>query len=165
MIISLIAAMAENRVIGREDSLPWHLPTDMRRFKRLTTGHSVVMGRKTYDTLSGPLPQRRNLVITRNASYEAAGAEVFHSLQDAMAAVAGDDEVFIAGGEAIYCLALPHADRIYLTVVHAVIPGDTYFPEFHMDEWCLEEDLRHHADERHAYPFSFRRYTRLTKGT
>jgi len=158
--ISLIAAMAENRVIGRDSALPWHLPRDMRRFKELTTGHAVIMGRKTYDTLGKPLPNRRNVVITRNRSYGVPGVEVFHTLDDALCAVTAPDEVFIAGGAEIYALALPRVDRIYLTVVHAWLDGDTYFPGFTVGDWRLVEDIRYQSDEKHRYPYSFRLYQR-----
>lgn len=163
MIVSLIAAMSENRVIGRQGALPWHLPRDMRRFRTLTTGHAVIMGRKTFETLKAPLPNRHNVVVTGNRSYEVSGADVAHSLDAALALVQGDEEVFIAGGGEIYRLALPVADRIYLTVVHDAFEGDARFPEFSMDEWRLAEDLRYEPDERHAFSFSFRLYLRRTR--
>ena len=147
--------MAENRVIGRDAALPWRLPRDMRRFKDLTTGHPVIMGRRTYDTLPRPLPNRRNLIITRNVSYDAPGAEVFHSLDDALAASSGSDEVFVAGGQEIYHLSFPRADRVYLTVVHTILDGDTFFPPFDIDDWQLHEDIRFQADDTHAFPHSF----------
>lgn len=159
-MVSLIAAMAENRVIGRADALPWHLPRDMRHFKRLTVGHTVVMGRRTFETLPAPLSDRRNVVLTRDPAYRRSGVDVVHTLDAALAAAAGSDEVFVAGGAAIYRLALPVADRIHLTVVHATVPGDTDFPDFSMEEWRLVEDLRFAADARHAFACSFRRYER-----
>ncbi len=152
--------MAENRVIGRSGTLPWHLPNDMRRFRTLTTGHAVIMGRKTYDTLDGPLAHRRNIVLTRDPTYRRAGIEVARSLDGALALAAGDPEVFVAGGGEVYRLALPRADRMYLTVVHATVDGDTLFPDFDLASWQLEEDLRYAPDERHALPYSFRLYTR-----
>jgi dihydrofolate reductase len=152
--------MAENRVIGRDGGLPWRLPADMRRFKHLTMGHPIVMGRRTYDTLPGPLSGRRNVIVTRSPAYHPAGIEVVHSFDAALDHLEARDEVFIAGGEQIYRLALPQADRIYLTLVHAVIEGDTRFPPFAIDTWRLVEDLRFAADERHGYDFSFRRYER-----
>lgn len=152
--------MAENRVIGRDGALPWRLPRDMRRFKDLTTGHPVIMGRRTYDTLPRPLPNRRNLIITRDTSYEAPGAEVFHRLDDALAASSADEEVFVAGGQEVYQLAFPRADRVYLTVVHTILDGDTFFPPFDMDDWHLDEDIRFQADDTHLFPCSFRLYTR-----
>ncbi len=152
--------MAENRVIGRDNALPWRLPADMQRFKQLTTGHAVIMGRKTYDSLDKPLPNRRNLVLTRDRTYRPERVEVVHSLDEALDRVAGEDEVFVAGGAEIYQLALPRADRIYLTVVHAVVDGDTFFPHLDMEAWRLEDDLHHPADDRNPHSYSFRLYLR-----
>lgn len=153
--------MAENRVIGRDGAVPWHLPVDMRHFKALTTGHTVIMGRKTFESLGRPLPNRRNVVLTRDPAYRApAGVVVVHTLDAALAAAEADSEVFVAGGEGIYRLALPRADRLYLTVVHARIEGDTFFPEFDVAEWKLVREERHEPDDRHEHPFSFRLYER-----
>ncbi len=161
MTISLIAAMAENRVIGRDNALPWRLPRDLRRFKRLTQGHTVIMGRRTFQSVEGgALPNRRSIVVTRDRSYQAPGAETAGSLREAldMAGERADDEVFILGGAEIFELALPRADRIYLTIVHAKPAGDTYFPEFDPAAWTLVEEERHEADERNAHAMSFRVY-------
>lgn len=152
--------MAENRVIGKDGRVPWHLPADMKHFKTLTTGHAVIMGRKTFDTLDRPLVNRRNIVVTRNRDYRAPGAEVADSLDAALDVAKGDDEIFIAGGEDIYRLALPRADRIYLTLVHATVEGDAHFPEFDTAEWELVDEERHERDARHAFAFTFRRYER-----
>jgi dihydrofolate reductase len=160
VILSLIAAMAENRTIGRDGTLPWHLPRDMRRFKEITMGHAVIMGRKTYESMDKPLPGRRNLVLTRRRDYCKAGIEVLPTLDAALAAAYGDLEVFVAGGEQIYRLALPRADRIYLTIVHHVFDGDAVFPEFELDDWQLDEDVRHEPDALHLYAHSFRLYSR-----
>jgi dihydrofolate reductase len=154
--------MAENRVIGNAGALPWHLPADMRHFKETTTGHAVIMGRKTWETFGGALPSRRNVVVTRQTEYAAAGAEVVHTLDDALALVVDDPEVFVAGGEEIYRLALPRAHRIHLTVVHVSVEGDAIFPEFAMTEWELRHDVRFPADERHRFAYSFRRYERTS---
>jgi len=135
----------------------------MRHFKQLTTGHTVVMGRKTFDTLPKPLPNRRNVVVTRDPSYRADGAEVVHSLSEALSLAEGEAEVFVAGGGDIYHIALPLADRLYLTVVHTEASGDTLFPEFAADDWELAEDIRYEADEKHAFPYSFRLYQRTNK--
>jgi dihydrofolate reductase len=162
MIVSLIVAMSENRVIGREGGLPWHLPADLKRFKRLTEGHHVVMGRRTWETLDGPLPVRTNVVVTRQREFRADGAIVMHSLEGALqeAGNAGDEEVFIAGGADIYAAALPLVDRLYLTIVHAEVEGDTFFPECDLAAWRLVEEERHEIDDRHAHAFSFRTYER-----
>ncbi len=162
MKISVIAAMSENRVIGRDGALPWHLPADLARFKSITTGHTVLMGRKTFESVGQPLPNRRTIVITRNNDYQGAGVVIAHSLDEALDHAAREDEIFILGGEAVYRIALPRADRLYLTIVHATIQGDTHFPPFDPDQWKLVEDERHEADDRHAYAFSFRRYERTS---
>ena len=162
MKISVIAAMSENRVIGRDGSLPWHLPTDLARFKATTTGHTVIMGRKTFESVGQPLPNRRMIVITRNNDYQCAGVFIAHSLDEALDHAAREDEIFILGGEAVYRIALPRADRLYLTIIHATIEGDTYFPTLDFDDWKLVEDERYEVDDRHAYAFSFRRYERTS---
>lgn len=162
MKISVIAAMSQNRVIGRDGSLPWHLPTDLARFKSITTGHTVIMGRKTYESVGKPLPNRRTIIITRNNDYQCADVFIAHSLDEALDHAAHEDEIFILGGETVYRIALPRADRLYLTIIHATIEGDTYFPNLDFDDWKLVEDERHEIDERHAYAFSFRRYERAS---
>ncbi|MCP4661456.1 MAG: dihydrofolate reductase [bacterium] len=165
MKISLIAAMAENRVIGRGNELPWHLPADLKRFKALTTGHVIVMGRKTFESIGKPLPNRHSVVITRNPEYRAPGVSVVRNLEGALEKAAGDDEVFVIGGATIFAQALPRADRLYLTLVHAEPPGDVKFPHLPADEWLLSEDEPHPADERHACPYTFRRYERRGRGS
>ena len=162
MKISLIAAMAENRVIGRDNTLPWHLPDDLKQFKRRTQGHAVVMGRSTFESVGAPLAGRRSIVVTRNRAFRAEGAEVVHDLNEALecARVSGETEVFILGGAEIYALALAQADLMYLTVIHAEIEGDTFFPECDLGEWRLVEDERHEADERHEHAFSLQVYER-----
>lgn len=162
MKISVIAAMSQNRVIGRDGSLPWHLPTDLARFKSITTGHTVIMGRKTFESVGKPLPNRRTIIITRNNDYQCADVFIAHSLDEALDHAAHEDEIFILGGETVYRIALPRADRLYLTIIHATIEGDTYFPNLDFDDWKLVEDERHEIDERHAYAFSFRRYERAS---
>jgi len=160
MKISLIVAMAENRVIGEGNDLPWHLPADLKRFKALTIGHVIVMGRKTFESIGRPLPRRHSVVITRNPEYRAPGVSVVHSLEQALDQAAGEDEVFVIGGAAIFAQALPRADRLYLTLVHAEPPGDVVFPPLPADQWTLVEEQPHPADERHAWPYTFRRYER-----
>jgi dihydrofolate reductase len=160
MTISLIAAMAENRVIGRGAQLPWRLPADMKHFKGLTVGHTVIMGRKTFDTLNGPLPNRRNVVVTRDREYRREGVNVVYCLADAIRLAGQDDEVFVVGGGEIYKEALPLADRLYLTVVHTTADGDVFFPEFELCQWSLKNEQRHEADDKHVHAFSFRLYER-----
>ncbi|MBI2537015.1 MAG: dihydrofolate reductase [Gemmatimonadetes bacterium] len=165
MILSLIAAMAQNRVIGRNHALPWHLPADLQRFKSLTMGHTVLLGRKTFDTIGKPLPGRRWIVLTRDRGWRHAGVDVAHDLDEALPSVARDVEVFVAGGAEVYAQALPRADRIYLTVIHAEIEGDARFPALDLSEWRLVDDERHQADARHAFSYSFRRYERVKRET
>jgi dihydrofolate reductase len=153
--------MAENRVIGHANGLPWHLPADIKRFQLLTTGHSIIMGRKTFDSIGKPLPHRRNIVLTRERGWKKDGVETAHDLPDALARTRGESEVFVVGGADVFRQALPKADRIHLTVVHAKIPGDALFPEFTPAEWRLAEEEPHPADARHAYAFTFRRYERV----
>lgn len=155
--------MAENRVIGRGGTLPWHLPADMKRFKSLTTGHVIVMGRKTFESIGRPLPNRRHVVLTRNRRYQPEGASVVTSLSEALRLAEGEQEIFVVGGAEIYRLALPHADRLHLTIVHADVVGDACFPKIDWNEWTLLDDVRHAADEKHSYPYSFRRYERRRK--
>lgn len=129
MIISIIAAMSENRVIGRGGAIPWDIPDERRRFREMTMGHPIIMGRKTFESIGRPLSGRRNIIVSRRPDYWREGCRVVHSLADALAACAGADEVFICGGEELYCQALPLADRICLTVVHRFCAGDAFFPQ------------------------------------
>ncbi len=161
MIVSLVAAMAENRVIGTGGGLPWHLPEDLRRFKQLTVDHTVIMGRKTFAEIKHPLANRRNVVISRDPDFHPRGATVVPSLEEALALGATEQEVFVIGGGEIFRLALPRADRLYLTVVHADVEGDTLFPGFDQSAWVLEDEEHHPADAKHAHAFSFRRYRRI----
>ncbi len=162
--LSLIVAMSENRVIGKDNRLPWHLPADLKHFKQITTAggrSSLIMGRKTYDSIGKPLPGRRNIVITRNRKFAAAGTEIAHSLDEAIRLAGHEAEVFIIGGAQIFAEALNRADRLYLTLVHAIVEGDTYFPPVHWSQWQLVEDERHEPDAANPLPFSFQRFDRL----
>jgi dihydrofolate reductase len=161
VIVSLVAAMSEKRVIGKNGQLPWHLPKDLQHFKKLTVDRTVIMGRKTFDEIKRPLDNRRNVVITRNPGFQPHGVTIVPSLDEALALGATETEVFVIGGGEIFRLALPRADRLYLTVIHARIEGDTWFPAFDSAAWVLEEEERHEADDKHAYAFSFRRYQRI----
>jgi dihydrofolate reductase len=161
MIVSLVAAMSENRVIGRGGGLPWRLPRDMQHFKRVTVDHTVIMGRKTFEEVRRPLANRRNVVISRQPGFRPHGVTVVPSLDEALALGATEDEVFVIGGGEIYRLALPRADRIYLTVVHAVVEGDTHFPEFESSAWVIDEESHHPADEKNEFSMTFRTYRRV----
>ncbi|MGP1718518.1 MAG: dihydrofolate reductase [Methylophilus sp.] len=138
--LSLIVAHADDRVIGRNNQLPWHLPEDLKRFKQLTMGHHIVMGRKTYESLGRLLPGRTTVIVTRDLGYKVEGAKVVHSIPEALAACAGDEEPFLIGGAELYVQALPHVTRLYLTRVHTQVEGDAFFPQLKMSEWALESE-------------------------
>ena len=157
--LSLIVAMDPRRVIGDRGGLPWHLSSDLRRFKRLTMGHHLLMGRKTWESIGRPLPGRRNIVITRQAGYVAAGADVVDSSDAAVAAAGDAAEIMIIGGSEIYVMFLPAAERIYLTRVHADVDGDAFFPA-PGDDWRLVSEATHGADARNDHDVSFRVYER-----
>ena len=155
--ISLIVAVAENGIIGRDGGLPWKLSSDLRYFKAVTMGKPIVMGRKTYDSIGRPLPGRPNLVVTRNADFTADGIEVFHSLEEAVegAKSLGGEETFIIGGAALYEKTLSIADRIYLTEVHAEVIGDVSFPADLSSDWIETSRERHEAGEQDDFDYSF----------
>ena len=155
--------MAENRVIGVNNTLPWRLPADLKHFRKLTTGHHVIMGRRNYESIGKPLPDRTNIVITHDPNYRAPGCLVAHSIEEALAIANSDPEIFVIGGAEIYRQALNSADRLYLTLIHAHINGDTYFPEFDGSHWQEVERERHEADERNPYPYTFLIYARNKK--
>ena len=161
MTLSLILALSENRVLGRDNDLPWHLPADLKRFKKLTVGHTLVMGRKTWESIGRPLPRRRSLVLSRDPEYRAEGAEVFPDLDAALAATPTDDEVFVIGGASLFGESLSRADRLYLTWVHGEIEGDVVCPELDLGAFEQTEQVRHPADDRHAYPYTFETWRRL----
>lgn len=163
MRIALIAAAAENGVIGRDNQLPWHLPDEFRYFKQTTEGHHVIMGRRTWESRGKPLPKRVNVVVTSQADYQAPGAIVVSSLAEALrvAEHAGESEAFVIGGTRLYADALAVADRVHLTRVHANFEGDAVFPSFEESKW-REVDRREHAsDERHAFAFTIRTLDRI----
>lgn len=157
-MISIIVAMANNHVIGKSNDLPWYLPADLKHFKELTTGHSVIMGRKTFDSivqrLGKPLPNRTNIVVTRDQDYKYDGVTVAHSIEEAIQKAKGQ-EVFIIGGEQIFNLALSLTDQLIITEVNADIDGDTYFPEY--DKNAFKEVARenHTKDDKNPYDYSF----------
>ena len=160
-ILSLIVAMACNRVIGRNNRLPWHLPADLKFFKRTTMGKTLLMGRRTHESIGRPLPGRINIVITRRRNYTAEGCIVAHSFEEALVAAGNVQEVVVLGGAACYARALPHADRVYLTKVQAEVEGDAWFPELESSQW--EEVWRedHPSDAKHAYPYRFSQLERI----
>ncbi len=155
MRIALIAALARNRVIGRDNQLPWRLSADLQHFKALTMGKPIVMGRKTYESIGKPLPGRTNIVVTRDENYNAEGCVVVHSIDEALQAADGADEVMIMGGANLYSQLLPRADRLYLTEVQADVPGDAWFPELVASEWQELERESHPADEKNEFDYDF----------
>ena len=160
MTVSLIVAASTNNVIGSDGELPWHLPDDLRNFKHLTTGKPIVMGRKTFASIGRPLPERRNVVITANPDYAAAGCDVVASPAAALELLHDAEEIMIIGGGQIYAAFLPLADRIHLTRVHADVDGDAVFPEIDEDEWTLVSSEAHDADDAHRYAFDIMLFER-----
>lgn len=165
MRLSLIVAMTEDRVIGRDNKLPWHLSEDLIRFKKITMGHPLIMGRKTYDSIGKPLPGRTNIVVTQNAEMFIPGALVVHNFEQALAKAesseGGKEEVFVIGGSSLFRLALPKADRLYLTLIRTKIPGDTYFPLFALEkEFKIIEETQHESVAGEKINFSFITATR-----
>lgn len=161
--ITIIAAVARNRAIGRGNALPWHLAGDLKRFKALTLGHPVVMGRKTFASIGRPLPGRENIVVTRSRSLAPAGCRVVHSLEEALAAAADAAEVFVIGGGEIYALALPLAHRLQLTEVDVEIEADAYFPAFDRGAWRELSRESHAAADPSGLRFEFVTYDRLER--
>jgi Dihydrofolate reductase len=156
MLISLIVAMAKNRVIGRGNQMPWHLPADLRHFKNVTFGKPVIMGRKTFESIGRPLPGRRNIVISRNSDWQADGVERVESLQAALERVNKEAEVMIIGGGQLYQEALPLADRLYLTQIELTVDdADTWFPDYSVFHWEQVAEDKHQADEKNPYAYCF----------
>jgi dihydrofolate reductase len=153
--LSLIVAMAKNRVIGADGRIPWHLPSELQLFKRVTMGHHIIMGRKTFDSIGRLLPGRTTVIVTRQRDYAVDGARVAHSLDEAVALCTGDDEVFVIGGGELYRAALAQADRVYLTVVDAEPAGDTLMPELCAADWRVSASEQFRRDERHAHDYRF----------
>ena len=161
-MVSIIVAVAQNGVIGDKNALLWHISEDMRFFKRTTSGHPVIMGRKTYDSLGRPLPNRTNVVISRTAEH-IEGCQIARSLEEAIALFPAEEEIFIIGGAQIYALALEVADRIYLTRVEHDYEGDTLFPKWDESKWQLVDSEAYPCGEKYPYPFAFERYERVKK--
>lgn len=163
--ISIIVAMTPENVIGKNNALLWHLPADMKHFRQLTTGHCIVMGRKTFDSIGRPLPNRTNIVITRNQTWQYEGCIIANSLEDALIIAKKEEqnqEIFIIGGGNIYKQALPLADKIYLTIVETEIQGDTFFPEIDLEQWQEISHKKHTKDDKNLFDYSFitlQRYT------
>ena len=153
-MISIIVAVAENNVIGKDNKLIWHLPKDLKHFKETTTGHFIIMGRKTFESNGRPLPNRTNVIITKDKNYQVEGCIIVHSLKEALHLAKGETEIFIIGGGEIYKQAMPIAEKIYLTKVNQFFEGDTFFPEINMKEWMELSRKDFEPDEKNKYPFS-----------
>ena len=155
MKLSLIAAMADNRVIGIENRLPWNLPADMKWFRQHTLGKPVIMGRKTFESIGKALPQRTNIVVSRDETFSAPGCQVVGDLAAALEAVKDAEEAMVIGGASFYQQTLPRADRLYLTLIHADVEGDAWFPQINFSEWQALERQDHRADDKNGYDYSF----------
>ncbi|MGZ9674872.1 dihydrofolate reductase [Flavobacterium sp. GNP001] len=160
-MIIMIAAVAENNALGKNNDLLWHLPNDFKRFKAVTTGHHIIMGRKTFESFPKPLPNRTHVIITRQKDYTAAGCIVVSSLEEALSVCPANEDVFIIGGGEIYNLALPIADKLDLTKVHHTFEADAYFPEIDPKQWKLTNSEHYSKDEKHQYDYSFESYERI----
>ncbi|MBZ9629236.1 dihydrofolate reductase [Salegentibacter sp. LM13S] len=159
-MITMIAAAAENNALGKDQDLVWHLPDDFKRFKKLTSGHHIIMGRKTFETFPKPLPNRTHIVITRKDNYLKKDATVVSSLEKALEFVKKDEQPFIIGGGEIYKLGMDVADKIELTRVHDTFDADTFFPEIDEEKWKLIAEEFHPKDEKHNYAFTYLTYVR-----
>ncbi len=163
MTVTIVVAISENHVIGKDNKLLWYLPNDLKHFKDITTGHTVIMGRKTYESVGKPLPKRRNIIITRQ-DIKIEGCEVVNSIEAALKLAIGEEEVFIVGGAEIYKQAMLLTDRIYLTIVHKEFDGDSFFPEINLNEWKAVSREDHGPDEKNSLPYSFITYEKVIRG-
>lgn len=155
---SIIVAAAQNNAIGKANGLLWQMPEDLKFFKRTTSGHTVIMGRKTFESVGKPLPNRRNIIITRQENYQVEGAEVVHSLDAALALCNPDEENFIVGGAEIYSQAMDKVDRIYFTLIYGEFEADTFFPPILQELWQLVSEDYHNADDKNPYDYNFMVY-------
>jgi dihydrofolate reductase len=153
--VSMVVAVAENWVIGKKGGLPWKLPADMKHFKDLTTGHTVIMGKKTYDSIGKPLPNRTNIVVARDSSLDISGCIAVRSIGEALEAAPDDQEIFVIGGAEIYNSFLSLTQKIYLTQIHHEFDGDTFFPKLNLAEWSEKKRQNFKADDKNPYNYSF----------
>ncbi|MDF1759381.1 MAG: type 3 dihydrofolate reductase [Coxiellaceae bacterium] len=160
-MLALIAAMAQQRVIGLNGDMPWHMPEDLKHFKNMTAGKTVIMGRKTFDSIGKPLPKRRNIVISRQADLTIDGCDVFNDLPQAIASCDIDEVIMVVGGSTLYEQALPIADRMYLTFIDAAVEGDTFFPAWDSDQWQMASREEYPADKQNPYDYQFVTLERL----
>ncbi|MFT3654340.1 IS1595 family transposase ISSsu9 [Bacillus sp. B01(2024)] len=154
-MISFIFAMDENRLIGKDNDLPWHLPDDLAYFKKVTTGHTIVMGRKTFESIGRPLPNRRNIVVTSRDESLFQGCTVASSAEEVLKLIPGNEECFVIGGAQLYSALFPYADRLYMTKIHHVFEGDRFFPEFNEAEWELTSRRQGVKDEKNPYDYEY----------
>lgn len=150
-VITAIVAMSENQVIGHNNQLPWHLPADLKHFKKVTLNHTILMGRKTYESIGKPLPNRRNVILTQDRSFKAEGCEIVHDIQSTLAF----DDLYVIGGTQVFKLFWPYINKLHLTLIHKKIEGDTFFPGFNVEEWRLISREDHQADEDNPFDYSF----------
>jgi len=160
MKLSLIVAMAENRIIGINKKMPWHLSADLKKFKKITMGHPIIMGRKTFESIGRPLPGRKNIIISRNADYQQEGCEVFNNLDKAIQSCDTEEEVFVIGGATLYESILDKSDRLYITEIKKSFEGDTWFPEINQQEWSEYEREDISDDSSVDFSYSFVSYKR-----
>lgn len=155
MVISIVAAMGKNRVVGKNNKLPWYLPADLKHFKELTLGKPVIMGKKTFESIGRPLPKRINIVLTRNENFNPQDCLTAHSVEEALKSAGEAKEVMVIGGASVYAQFLPRTDRIYLTLIDADFEGDTYFPEINPQEWKETQRIENEPDEKNSYKYTF----------
>ncbi|GAB4287883.1 MAG: dihydrofolate reductase [Methylophaga sp.] len=163
MNLSIIVAMDENGLIGKDNDLPWRLSADLQHFRKVTMHKPIIMGRRTHESIGRPLPGRQNIVISQQQDYQAEGCDVVHSFDEALALCTEQEEVMIMGGASLYQQILPKADKLYLTRVHASLEGDTWFPDWSLEDWALVSCEDHQADEKNEYDYSFMLYQRIRK--
>ncbi|MGX9292938.1 type 3 dihydrofolate reductase [Bacillus sp. A015] len=159
-MISMIVATGKDRVIGQDNQMPWHLPADLAYFKKVTGGRTIVMGRKTFESIGRALPNRRNIVLTTSPSFQREGCEVVHSIADILTIGKNEKELFVIGGSKLYEEMMPYADRLYITHIHHAFEGDRYFPHYNEDEWTIVSREKGHRDEKNPYNYEFVVYDR-----
>ncbi|WP_240374487.1 dihydrofolate reductase [Bacillus piscicola] len=158
-MIAFVVAMDKNRVIGNNNDIPWHLPADLRHFKEVTTGHPIVMGRKTYESIGRPLPGRRNIIMTGNRDYQAPGCDIVSTVEEVLD-ISKTQETHVIGGETLFEQFFPHAEKLYLTIIHDAFTGDTFFPKFDEEEWNVVDRKEGPTDDKNKYPHTYYTLTR-----